>query len=113
MAFVLVASFIGSFGAVFLKSGANRLDRNNLRSLLLNYHLAAGITLFVASSIFFLIGIKHGELSILYPMVSLGYLWTLLWSRLFFGEPFTRSKFLGIGLILTGIVFLGLANRQG
>jgi multidrug transporter EmrE-like cation transporter len=44
-------------------------------------------------------------------MVSLGYIWTLLWSRLFFGEPFTRAKFMGLGLILLGIVFLAFGNR--
>ena len=30
--------------------------------------------------------LKHGELSVLYPMVSLGYVWTLFWSKLFFNE---------------------------
>jgi multidrug transporter EmrE-like cation transporter len=44
-------------------------------------------------------------------MVALGYIRTLFWSRLFFGEPLTRNKFLGIGLILVGIVILNLGNR--
>ena len=55
-------------------------------------------------------GIKGGELSVLYPMVSLGYIWTLLWSKLFFNEPFTRNKFLGLGLILLGVFFVGLGS---
>ncbi|MBI3282371.1 MAG: EamA family transporter [Acidobacteria bacterium] len=107
---VLVASFIGSFGAVFLKSGAGRLARR-WDSLFYNWRLAAGVTAFLLSSFFFVAGIKHGELTILYPMVSLGYVWTLLWSRLFFGEPFTRNKVFGLMLIMTGIVCLGLGNR--
>jgi drug/metabolite transporter (DMT)-like permease len=106
---VLLASFIGSFGAVFLKLGAGRL--NSFRTLILNPRLAAGVVLFLISTIFYLMGIRHGELSVLYPMVSLGYVWTLFWSRLFFGEPLTRNKFAGLGLILIGIVFLGLGNR--
>ena len=110
MLLVLLASFIGSFGGVFLKSGADRLHWN-LRSLVLNYHLGAGVGMFLLSSYFFVLGVRHGELSVLYPMVSLGYIWTLLWSRLFFKEPLTRNKFLGLGLILAGIVFLGLGNR--
>jgi multidrug transporter EmrE-like cation transporter len=44
-------------------------------------------------------------------MVSLGYVWTLFWSRLFFDEPFTKSKLLGLGMIVAGIVFLALGTR--
>ena len=57
------------------------------------------------------VAVKSGELTILYPMVSLGYLWTLIWSRLFFKEPFTRNKFIGVGMILFGVVVLNLGNR--
>lgn len=107
---VFTASFIGSFGAVFLKAGAGRLHRN-LISLVSNWRLGAGVAMFLISSYFFVLGVREGELTILYPMVSLGYIWTLFWSRLFFGEPLTRNKFVGLGLILTGIVFLSLGNR--
>lgn len=109
MLLVLLASFIGSFGAVFLKAGAGRLHRE-LRTLLLNWRLAAGVAMFLISSFFFILGVRKGELTILYPMVSLGYIWTLLWSRLFFHEPLTRNKFTGIGLILLGIVMLNLGR---
>jgi drug/metabolite transporter (DMT)-like permease len=107
---VMAGAFIGSFGAVFLKSGAGRLHRQ-IHTLLFNWRLAAGIAAFLVSSMFVVAGIKNGELTILYPMLSFGYVWTLLWSRLFFGERLTRNKFLGVGLILIGIVCLGLGNR--
>lgn len=111
IALVLMASFIGSFGAVFLKSGAGRLHRR-WDTLLLNWRLAAGIGAFLVSSVFFVAGVKDGELSVLYPMVSLGYVWTMLWSRLFFGEPFTRGKFIGLAMILLGVTFLGLGSGR-
>lgn len=110
MLLVFGASFVGSFGAVFLKAGAERLERN-LQSILTNWRLAAGVVFFLASSVLYLRGVKDGELTVLYPMVSLGYVWTLFWSRIFFHEPFTREKFYGLGLILFGIVLLGLGNR--
>lgn len=110
MALVVLSSFIGSFGAVFLKAGAGRLERR-WSSLYLNYHLALGVGLFFLSSLFFIKGVAQGELTVLYPMASLGYVWTLLWSRLIFHEPLTRNKFMGLGLILLGIVFLGLGSR--
>ncbi len=110
MALVLVASFIGSFGAVFLKGGAARLEWK-LRSLAANWRLGAGVAAFLLSSMFFVLGLRRGELSILYPMVSLGYIWTLFWSKLFFGEALTRAKFAGLAMILAGITMLSLGSR--
>jgi len=110
MGLVLTASLIGSFGSVFLKAGAGKLNQG-LRYLVLNPRLAAGVVLFVGSSIPYILALKRGELSVLYPMVSLGYVWTLFWSRLFFGEPITRHKILGLTLILLGITLVGLGAR--
>jgi undecaprenyl phosphate-alpha-L-ara4N flippase subunit ArnE len=107
---VLLASFIGSFGMAFLKAGAGRLERN-VKSLLLNWHLAAGIFLFLLSSVFFVLGIREGELMVLYPMISLGYVWALLWARIFFKEEMTRNKFAGLGMILAGIVLLYIGGN--
>ena len=109
MALVLFGSVIGSFGAVFLKSGAAKLKQGFWH--ILNLQLATGVSLFLLSAVFFVLGIRHGELSVLYPMVSLGYVWTLLWSGLFFHEPFTRQKFYGLGLILVGVFFVGLGSK--
>ncbi len=111
MLLVLVASFVGSFGAVFLKSGAQKL-RDGLKYLILNIRLAAGVALFLLSSAFYIMGLKHGEVSVLYPMVSLANVWTLIWSRLFFKEPITRSKTLGLLLILVGVFFIGLGAKS-
>jgi undecaprenyl phosphate-alpha-L-ara4N flippase subunit ArnE len=107
---VMLGSFIGSIGGIFLKSGADKLELN-LLSLMLNWRLAVSVGCFLISSYFFVLGVRHGQLSILYPMASLGYIWTLLWARLFFREPLTRNKFCGLGLILTGLAVLGIGNR--
>jgi len=110
MTLVLVGSLIGSVGAVFLKSGAHEL-RRHWSSLLLNWRLALGVAIYLASSVLFVKGMSRGELSVLFPMVSLGYICTLAWSRIFFHEAITRVKVYGVALILAGIVFLGLGSR--
>ncbi len=107
---VFVGSFFGSFGAVFLKAGSGAL-KLSIKSFLLNWKLLAGIFFYLLSSVFFVLGLKKGELTILYPLVSLGYVWTLIWSRIFFHEPLTRTKFIGLGTILLGVVVLNLGNR--
>jgi multidrug transporter EmrE-like cation transporter len=97
---VVVASFIGSFGAVFLKQGSAKLH-GGLKNIL-NARLAAGVGMYLLSTCFFIAALQNGELSVLYPLVSLGSIWTLLWAKIFFQEPLTRYKFLGVGLILVG-----------
>jgi len=108
MMLVFTSSVIGSFGAVFLKLGAMKVTKSIFSFL--NVRLALGVSLFLGSSVFYALGIRGGQLSVLYPMVSLGYIWTLLWSRIFFKEPLTGQKFLGLGLILLGVFFVGMGS---
>ena len=112
MMWVVAGSFIGSMGAAGLKAGSKRLERN-FTSLVTNWRLAAGVGAYLVSSVFFVFGLKEGELSVLYPLVSLGYMWTLLWSRLFFGEKVTRFKIFGLALILAGVSLLGVGAARG
>jgi drug/metabolite transporter (DMT)-like permease len=110
MALVLGGSVIGSFGMAFLKSGA-LVVRRTWSSILFNWRLAVGVAAYLVSSVFYVKGISNGELSVLFPMVSLGYVCTLLWARLFFNEKLTAAKFAGVGLILLGIVCMSFGNK--
>jgi len=110
IAWVMFGSVIGSLGAAGFKAGAQKLELN-IRSLMVNWRLMCGLGLYLLSTVFFLLGLSKGELSVLYPMVSVGYIWTMLWSKLFFGEPITRSKVGGLALILVGVALLGAAAR--
>ena len=107
MLLVLAASFVGSLAMVFLKTGADNLKAPHRHWML---RIGFGIALFLASSVLYVLGIKEGSLTVLYPMVSLGYVWALIWSRLFFGEPFNRNKVVGVTLVLLGVFLIGLAK---
>jgi multidrug transporter EmrE-like cation transporter len=106
---VLFGSFIGSFGAVFLKLGAEHMQ-GGLRRLLSNYWLATGIVLYLLSSVFYMMGVAQGELTVLYPMVSIGYIWAIVWARLFFKEPFTLAKIGGLAMIIFGVALINFGN---
>ena len=109
MLLVVAASVIGSFGAVFLKFGAINLELT-IMGMARNWRLMAGIALYLLSSVFFMAGIKNGELTILYPMVSLGYIWTMIWSRIVFKEPITQYKVMGLAMIIAGIAVLNMGR---
>lgn len=106
---VLFGSFIGSFGAVFLKLGAEHMQ-GSLARILNNYWLAIGIVLYLLSSVFYIMGVAQGQLTVLYPMVSLGYIWAILWARLFFKEPFTLAKIGGLTMIVFGVALINFGN---
>src|ERR1017187_8351381 len=73
MLLVFTASVIGSLGMAFLKMGSAHLSRSIWSFL--NPKLLFGIALFLFSSVFYAWGIKgeEAQLSVLYPMVALGY----------------------------------------
>lgn len=106
---VLFGSFIGSFGAVFLKLGAEHM-KGSLVRLLTNYWLGVGVVLYLLSSVFYMMGISQGQLTVLYPMVSLGYIWAIVWARIFFKEPFTRAKIGGLAMIIFGVALINFGN---
>ena len=110
IAWVVFGTFIGSFGSVFLKIGASHLSLS-IKSLLKNWRLAMGVILYLLSSVFYVIGVRNGELSVLYPMVSLGSIWTLVWSKFLLGEALTKPKFVAVGMVLAGCFLLGLGSR--
>jgi len=106
---VLVATLMGSFGAVFLKMGAERIGGGLLSAI--NAQLFIGIGLYLGSSVFYGFGIKGAQLSVVYPMVSLSNVWALMWSKWIFKEPLTRDKIFGLILILIGVCFVGLGSN--
>jgi multidrug transporter EmrE-like cation transporter len=111
MAWVMFGAVIGSLGAAGLKAGAERLEIS-VRGVVTNWRLIAGLSGYLLSTVFFIHGVKNGELSILYPMVSVGYICGMLWSKLFFGEPITRMKIGALALILVGVAVLGYGGMK-
>jgi len=106
---VLVGSFLGSFGAVFLKLGAEHI-KGSLARIFSNYWLGIGICFYLLSSVFYMMGVSQGQLTVLYPMVSLGYIWAIVWARLFFKEPFTLAKISGLAMIICGVSLISFGN---
>ncbi|MFH1590740.1 MAG: EamA family transporter [archaeon] len=106
---VLVASFIGAFGALLLKTGSDSFSFNPLK-LLRNYRLTFGLSLYAVSSIMFIIALKQGDLTILYPLVSTTYIWTAIVSTKFLNERMNSKRWLGILAIVIGVSLIGIGG---
>ncbi|MEO0141263.1 MAG: EamA family transporter [candidate division WOR-3 bacterium] len=75
---------------------------------LINIHVITGIGLYALSAIVWLALLSRVELSVAYPMLSLGYVLIVLVAWLFLHEPMTIWKAIGVILIAIGV---WLVNR--
>ena len=106
---VVSATLVGAFGPILLKkASAKRLSK--LSSLATNYHLFGGVALYAIGTLLFIPALKGGDLSVLYPFVSLSYIWVSLLSVKFLGEKMNKFKWIGIALIIVGVSFIGLGS---
>ena len=103
---VVFATFIGAFGSLYLKKGSAKLTKQTILRQFLNKDLMAGIALYVLSSVFYVGAMKYGELSILYPVTSLSYVWISFLSVKFLKERMNWYKWTGIALIILGVVLI-------
>ncbi|MGH6847985.1 MAG: SMR family transporter [Methylocella sp.] len=69
-----------------------------------------GLGCFGLSAVVWLFVLSRIPLSSAYPFVALGILVTVLAGAIYFGEPITPQKALGVGLIMGGVLLVGTAG---
>ena len=72
-----------------------------------NYHLMLGLFFYGISTIIFIPALKGGHLSLLYPLVSVSYIFVSFLSQWILKEKMNKYKWSGIVLIILGITVLG------
>ncbi|MBI1936062.1 EamA family transporter [Candidatus Woesearchaeota archaeon] len=109
IALVFGATLIGAFGPILLKK-ASAKKLFSIESLLTNYFLFAGVSLYALGTLLFIPALKGGDLSVLYPFVSVAYIWVSLLSVKFLGEKMNKLKWAGIALIIVGVSLIGFGS---
>lgn len=105
---IVVFTVLSAAAQVFLKFGSIQLKRDpSLAGLLTNYPLIGGMALYGIGAALMVLALRHGELSVLYPLISLSYVWVAVLSVLVFGEIMNVYKITGICAIMAGVAVLG------
>lgn len=102
---VLFCAFLGATGQVFFKLGSTYLEFN-LYSLVTNWRFLLGLVFYAIATILLVYALKYGNLSILYPVIASSYIWVTIFSIIFLGEIFSLYKWVGIFLIILGIIMI-------
>jgi drug/metabolite transporter (DMT)-like permease len=110
---ILLAVLLGAGAQLLLKAGVNTVgpfefDTPGLLSaasrLALEPRLLGGIALYAASLLAWVLALSRVDVSIAYPMVSLGYVITVVAAWLWLGEAVNPLRLAGVGLIVLGVV---------
>ncbi|MEE9138122.1 MAG: EamA family transporter [candidate division NC10 bacterium] len=99
---VLITALLAAVGQLFFKWGAGSVS-SNLWDWVLNWSLIVGLALHGVGFVLLVVALKHGNLSILYPVLATSYVWVALLSVRFLGEPFSTTQWIGTALIIGGI----------
>ncbi len=109
-------TLIGAAAQVLIKSGANTLTHPTLWSTILamltNLHLITGYSLYGVSTVLLVMALRDGELSILYPVIALTYVWVSILSVAVFHETMNVLKVAGIAAIVAGVAVLGKGGKR-
>lgn len=108
---VVGCTLIGAAGQVLIKLGGANLQHAGLLATAIGIltipMLFAGYCLYGVFAALMVYALRHGELSLLYPIIALTYVWVTILSVLIFHETINLPKGIGIAIIVCGVAVLG------
>lgn len=73
----------------------------------------AGLVLYGCGALLMIVALKFGELSVLHPMMSAGYVLSLVLGAWVLDEHITALRVVGVVVIIAGLVFLSSSEGEG
>jgi multidrug transporter EmrE-like cation transporter len=109
---VFCCTILGAAAQILMKTGANHMANGGVLGMATNLPLMGGYCLYGISTLLLVLALKDGELSLLYPVIALTYVWVTVLSFLIFHDDVNPWKLLGIVLIVSGVAVLGKGGRR-
>lgn len=99
---MIASSFFTCFGQLLWKLSS--IQNNFL-------FIVFGFVLYGLGALTMIIAMRFGDLSKLHPMLSFGFVLSLILGSMILGEPITTTKVLGTILIIVGLMFLSCSGK--
>ena len=119
LALILFGVFLNACAQLLLKAGVNNVvaaigtfeySVANLwpvgLRLATQLPIIGGLSCYVVSVVVWILGLSRVDVSIAYPLLSLGYVLNAAAAWWLFGEAMTPMRLLGIGVIIVGVYIL-------
>ena len=110
---VAACTILGAIAQILIKVGMGP-DHvpHSLAGVLADYPLIAGYAFYGLFTVAMVMALREGELSMLYPIIALTYVWVTLLSYWLLKETPNLYKNLGIVTIVIGVAVLGRGGRK-
>ena len=105
---VIICTVFTSAGQIFLKLGTREIT--GIWSYV-NSMVIIGFALYFFGALLLIVALKYGELSVLYPIIAITFIWVSLLSVSILGESMNAMKWIGVMVIVIGVSFIGVGGR--
>jgi len=113
--FLFIGICLNALAQLLLKAGTNAVGAIHLTSdnwfatglkLATQVPIIAGLSCYVISVGVWIIGLSRVDVTIAYPLLSLGYIINAVGAWYFLGEAVSVQRLLAIGVIIVGVILL-------
>ena len=96
-----------------MRAGAGRDWLATAGSLAQHPGIAGGLACYAISVVVWIVALSRVDVSIAYPMLSIGYVVGALLAWWLFGESVSAQRWVGIGVIVVGVVLVARSGAAG
>ena len=113
--FILTGIFLNAIAQLLLKKGTNAIGAIHLTAenwfstgiqLATQLPILGGLACYVISVVVWIIGLSRVDVTIAYPLLSIGYIVNAIGAWYFLGEIMSLQRMLAIGVIIIGVALL-------
>jgi drug/metabolite transporter (DMT)-like permease len=108
---VFSCTVFGALAQLVIKKATLTMGSDPM-SILTNAWLLVGYSIYGFNTLLMVLALKDGEMSMLYPIIALTYVWTTLLSYTVLGEPSNLYKNIGIITIVLGVAVMGRGGKK-
>ena len=114
-ALVMTGVLLNAAAQLLLKAGTNSIGEIHLTAktllttaprIALEPHIMGGLACYAVSVIAWILALSRTEVSVAYPMLSVGYIVNAVAAWYLFGEQLNATRLLGIGVIMVGVILI-------
>ena len=107
---VALCTVLGAAAQIMMKKGADPSIHGMIPTIVrifTNTNLFLGYALYGISAVSLVLALRKGQLSMLYPVIALTFVWVAILSVIIFHETLTPMRVAGITTVVCGVALLG------